>query len=68
MPRRVKPTDNLSTWQAAEELDYSNDMVRREIADGKLKATRPRAHYRIAIADLRAYAQERGITLKRDRS
>ena len=71
MPRRVKPTaelTSLSTWQAAQELGYSNDMVRRLIADGKLRATRPRTHYRIHIDDLRAYAQTQGITLQRDRS
>ena len=55
----------LTTRQAADALQTSIDTVRRLIRDGILKAERltEDGQYRIREADLREYAQKRGIAL-----
>jgi excisionase family DNA binding protein len=58
----------LTTGQAADALQTSKDTVRHLIKDGDLKAERLRkdGQFRIHEADLRAYAQRRGVVLLLD--
>jgi excisionase family DNA binding protein len=58
----------LTTGQAADALQTSKDTVRRLIKDGDLKAERLRedGQFRIREADLRAYAERRGVVLLLD--
>lgn len=58
------PDQRLKTRHAAQLADCHPDTIRRAIADGDLKASKPKGsrEYLIVLGDLRRWMEERGKT------